>query len=455
MTPLSGPILTAAEMRAAEQAVISGGTSVDTLMERAGAAVAEAVWRYGGGQETLVLCGPGNNGGDGYVAARLLKAQGIDVRVAALRDPRSPAGIIARSSWNGPVEAFDRAMPAPVLVDALFGTGLARPLEPEITAPFNRLAHEARFIVAVDLPSGVDTDSGAALGAVQADISVALGALKHAHLLQPAADLCGDIMIADIGVPVSGTVKVLERPSLSAPSAKAHKYSRGMVGIAAGAMPGAAALAASAACRVAGYTVLSGDAAAPHAVVRRSYEEMIADKRLGALLIGPGLGRDDAARVWIAQALALAVPAVFDADALMLLDGPAQLAERPAPTILTPHHGEFEALFGKLPGSKIDKARAASSISNSVIIFKGADTVIAAPDGRICVAPAASSWLASAGTGDVLAGIVAALLSSGLEAFDAACAGAWLHAEAARLYGPALIADDLATWLPEALRGCL
>ncbi|MFM2099362.1 MAG: hypothetical protein RLZZ366_901 [Pseudomonadota bacterium] len=455
MTPLSGPILTAAEMRAAEQAVISGGTSVDTLMERAGAAVAEAVWRYGGGRETLVLCGPGNNGGDGYVAARLLKARGIDVRVAALREPRSPPAVVARSSWDGPVETLDAASPAPILVDALFGTGLARPLEPEITAPLNRLAKEARFIVAVDLPSGVDSDSGAALGAVRADVTVALGALKPAHLLQPAADLCGTVMIEDIGVPVSGTTRVLERPRLSAPSAKAHKYSRGMVGIAAGAMPGAAALAASAACRIAGYTVLSGDAPAPHAIVRRSMEEMIADKRLGAFLIGPGLGRDEGARKLVAKALDFPVPLVLDADAIMLLDSPTQLANRPAPTILTPHHGEFETLFGKLPGNKIDKAHAASSLSNCVIIFKGADTVIAAPDGRVCVAPAASSWLASAGTGDVLAGIVAALLSSGMDALQTACTGVWLHAEAARLSGSALIADDLSTRLPEALEACL
>jgi ADP-dependent NAD(P)H-hydrate dehydratase / NAD(P)H-hydrate epimerase len=455
MTPLSGPILKAAEMRAAEAAVISSGTSVDTLMERAGAAIAEAVWRYGGGRETLILCGPGNNGGDGYVAARLLKARGIDVRVAALREPKSPPGIVARSSWDGPVDTLDAASPAPILVDALFGTGLARPLEPEITAPLNRLAKEARFIVAVDLPSGIDSDSGAALGAVRADVTVALGALKLAHLLQPAADLCGTVLVEDIGVPVSGTATVLERPRLCAPSPKAHKYSRGMVGIAAGAMPGAAALAASAACRIAGYTVLSGGAPAPHAIVRRSMEEMIADKRLGALLIGPGLGREDAARILVAKALDIPVPLVLDADAIMLLDCPAELANRPAPTILTPHHGEFETLFGKLPGNKIDKARAASSLSNCVIIFKGADTVIAAPDGRVCVATAASSWLASAGTGDVLAGIVAALLSSGMDALQTACTGVWLHAEAARLSGSALIADDLSARLPEALEACL
>ena len=265
--------------------------------------------------------------------------------------------------------------------------------------------------------------------------------------------LCGHVEVADIGIPVPQQVQVLTKPRFAAPGPDSHKYKRGMVGIVGGSMPGAASLAVSAASRLAGYTVMSGDADAPHAVVRRSFEQMLADKRLGAVLIGPGLGGSDAERAQLAAALAHPVPLVIDAGGLALLETAA--LGRPHPTILTPHEGEFVALFGALPGSKIDRASQAAATSGAVIIYKGADSVIAAPDGRIAVAPCASGWLASAGTGDVLAGITAALLSGGRDPFEAACAAVWLHGEAARLAGPALVADDLASFLPFALESCL
>jgi ADP-dependent NAD(P)H-hydrate dehydratase / NAD(P)H-hydrate epimerase len=455
MTPLSGPVLTAAEMRAAEDGVIAGGTLVETLMERAGAAVAEAVWRVGGGRPALILCGPGNNGGDGYVAARLLRARGLNVRVAALREPKAPAAINALQGWDGPVEALGDAAPAPLLVDALFGTGLARALEPEWAAPLLRLTQAARFTIAVDLPSGVGTDDGAALGAVPADLTLALGALKPCHLLQPAADLCGKLICADIGIAAQSATHFLERPQLLAPGASSHKYRRGYAVVVGGEMGGAAMLAAKAAMRLAGYVALVGARrTGPDALVHKRWEDVATDKRLGALLIGPGLGRGDVARAGLEAVLGSAKPLVIDADALMMID-PATVKAHPAPVILTPHHGEFDALFGKQPGSKIDRARDAAARSGATLIFKGADTVIASPGGRVTIAPAAPSWLASAGTGDVLAGIAAALLSSRMEAHDAACAAVWLHAEAARLAGPALIADDLPHHLPAALAVCL
>ena len=457
-TPPSHSILTAAEMRAAEDVVIANGTSVAELMERAGAAVADAVWRYGGERPTLILCGPGNNGGDGYVAARLLQARGLDVRVAAIREPKAPAAIEARRGWTGPVEALGDAVSAPVLVDALFGTGLARPLEPAIAQPLARLAEEAKFRIAVDLPSGVGTDDGAALGAVQADLTLALGAMKPAHLLQPAAALCGVVRTADIGVEAESRCWSLAKAQLSAPSPTAHKYSRGMVAVVGGAMAGASMLSAKAAMRIAGYVAIVGaKRTGPDALVHRRWEDVAEDHRIGALLIGPGLGRGEKAQAALNLAHATDHPLILDADALTLLaDGDFdQFRARPRPAILTPHEGEFQRLFGTLPGSKIERARAAAVQSNAVIILKGADTVIAAPDGRVVIAPLAPGWLASAGTGDVLAGIAAALLAHVGDPFWAACDAVWLHNEAARVAGPGLIADDLPALLPTAVARCL
>jgi ADP-dependent NAD(P)H-hydrate dehydratase / NAD(P)H-hydrate epimerase len=454
----SQSILTAAEMRAAEELVIGAGTSVATLMERAGAAVADTVWRYGGERPTLILCGPGNNGGDGYVAARLLQARGLDVRVAAIREPRAPAAIEARRGWTGPVEVLEDAIAAPVLVDALFGTGLARALEPSIAKPLARLASEAKFRIGVDLPSGVGTDDGAALGAVQVDLTLALGALKPAHLLQPSASLCGAVRVADIGVEAESRCWSLAKAQLSAPAPNAHKYSRGMVAVVGGAMGGASMLSAKSAMRIAGYVALVGARrTGPNALVHWRWEEVSEDHRVGALLIGPGLGRSDKARAALDLALASDHPLVLDADALTLLaeDGPDQLKARHRPVILTPHEGEFQRLFGTFSGSKIERARAAAAKSNAVVILKGADTVIAAPDGRTVVAPLASGWLASAGTGDVLAGITAGLLARVGDPFWAACDAVWLHSEAARLAGPGLIADDLPDYLPAAMERCL
>jgi hydroxyethylthiazole kinase-like uncharacterized protein yjeF len=431
---------------------MTAGVSVGELMERAGAALAEAVWRFGGGHETLVLCGPGNNGGDGYVAARLLEERGLAVRVAALRKPRAPAAIEARKGWTGPVEALDRANAAPVLLDCLFGTGLARPLEPEVAGPLARLRGEARFVIAADLPSGVATDDGTDLGAAAADVTVALAALKPAHLLHPAAGLCGHVMLGDIRIVAASDAAVLQRPALPAPLAGDHKYTRGLVTVIAGAMAGAAALAAAAAQRAgAGYVVLTGDAGqVPSSVVRRTRDAALGDARIGAIVVGCGLGDD---RNTLDACIDTGKSLVLDADALTLADLPI-LHGLGARAILTPHEGEFARLFGALPGNKIDRARAAAGECGCVVILKGADSVIAVPDGRVRVATGLPHWLASAGTGDVLAGIAGAMLARGLAPFDAASAAVWLHGDAARRAGPVLIADDLTHHLPAALAAC-
>ena len=458
MIPISGrPIVGAAAMRAAEEAAMAGGTTVDALMARAGAGVAAAVRRLAGAGEILVLCGPGNNGGDGYVAAAMLRAAGRAVRVAASGDPRTPAAIRARAGWEGPVEPIDTAAPAPVLVDGLFGTGLSRPLPDATAAALARLDAGAALTIAIDVPSGIATDDGAILSPARADVTLALGAPKPCHLLQPGAAACGAVRLIDIGVAVESPDRVLSRPSLSAPGADDHKYSRGMVAVIAGAMPGAAALAATAAAHLAGYVLLIGSSTdrLPHAIVRRRWSAAaLDDRRIGAILVGPGLGRDEGARDRLSAALASDRPLVIDGDALHLLDA-AALRGRGAATILTPHAGEFAALFGTGAGSRLERARAAAADTGATIVLKGADTIVAQPDGATRIAEAAPAWLASAGTGDVLAGIVAARLAAGAAPLAAAGAAVWLHGEAARRAGPAFLADALPDHLPAAIGACL
>lgn len=447
-------------MRAAEDAVIVGGTNVDMLMDRAGRGIAKGALRFAGGMPALILCGPGNNGGDGFVAARYLRAMGSTVRVAGLGQPRSSAASAAADAWGGPVEPLDQATPAPLLIDCLFGTGLARPLHVAVSDALLRLAAAARLRIAVDLPSGVATDDGRLLSPVpRFDLTLAPGALKPAHLLQPAAGHCGRVAVIDIGLGSTASRLVeVARPVLAPPTAQDHKYSRGMVAVVGGAMAGAALLAASAAQRAgAGYVLLAGGpgGGGPLALVHRPGTDAIRDERIGALVIGPGLGRDGAARGSLAAALDAGRPLVIDADALVLLEGaPERLASLPHRPILTPHEGEFAKLFGALPGSKVDRARAAAVRSGAVVVLKGADSVVADPAGRAAIAPPAPAWLASAGTGDVLAGIVGAMRARGLDPFDAACAALWLHAAAARGAGPGLIADDLIGHLPAALGAC-
>ena len=460
------PILTAAAMRAAEQAAVARDASFSALMERAGALVADAAWRYAAGAPTLILCGPGNNGGDGYIAARHLAQRGVDVRIAASAPPTTELAIAARAAWGGPVEPLADADPAPLLIDCLFGTGLTRGLEDPTRDALLPLAAAARHCIAVDLPSGIATDDGAILSAAPTfDVTLALGALKPAHLLQPAARHMGRILVADIGLgPITSDLIEVERPRLRAPGPDDNKYSRGYVAVVGGAMPGAAALSATAAQRAgAGYVLLVGDRSdSPQALVHKaapdaaSLADILADRRIDAVVVGPGLGRDRVARQRLDAALSCGHPLVIDADALFLLGdgGLGRIRRLAAMPVMTPHEGEFLRLFGRLVGSKVERARAAAIRAQAVVVLKGADSVVAHPDGRAAIAPPASAWLASAGTGDVLAGITAAMLSRGIPPFEAAQAALWLHADAAARAGPGLIADDLAAYLPHALAAC-
>jgi hydroxyethylthiazole kinase-like uncharacterized protein yjeF len=445
------PILTTTRMRAAEQAAIDAGTSVEELMERAGAALAEAAVRFAGPLPALVLCGPGNNGGDGHVAARHLAQRGVAVRVAAISDPKSDAGKQARAGFGGEVEELSgETAGGPLVIDCLFGTGLKKAVGPPVVAELLRLCRSAALRIACDVPSGVQSDTGALLNETpDYDATITFGALKPAHRLMPAMHKCGRLILADIRIEAKSDWQEINAPELPPLDPAGHKYSRGLVHLLAGKMPGAIALAAAAAARTgAGYVRVSTSRSIdniPAAVVQTDTAHLD-DERIGCIVVGPGMGD-------IPQLLTLALtsksPKVIDADAIGQVGDPERLKGQNA--ILTPHAGEVRRLFGDIEGSKADQALEAAKRSGAIVVYKGPDTIVASPDGRLGFAPPAPAWLATAGTGDVLSGMIGALAAGGMEGFDAACAAVWLHGRAAELAGPHMIADDLVASIPVAL----
>jgi hydroxyethylthiazole kinase-like uncharacterized protein yjeF len=448
---MARPILTSSAMRAAEQRAIDGGTSVNELMERAGEALAEAAFRFAGPMPVLVLCGPGNNGGDGYVAARHLAKRGMQVRVAALGEPAGEAAKAARAQWQGSVETLcEKTAPAALVIDSLFGTGLKRGLESAVSQELFRLCDTAVIKISCDLPSGIEADSAAELSRVPIfDMTVTFGALKPAHLLYPAMHRCGRVVLADIGLDADGAWHEIAPPQLSPLEPGLHKYTRGLVHLLAGKMPGAIALAATAAARMgAGYVRVSTSRhidGLPSSIVEVDTAD-VNDRRIGCLLVGPGMG--DIPQV-LTLALTSRAPKVIDADGITQMGDPERLKGQDA--IITPHEGEFQRLFGKLEGSKPEKSLEAARRSGAVVVYKGDDTLVASPDGRLGFRPEAPPWLASAGTGDVLSGMIAALRARGIPSFEAACAAVWLHGRAAKIAGPRMIADDLAEAIPQAI----
>lgn len=462
-------VLDAAATRAAEAEAVAGGVAPLELMERAGAAAARAVLAYAPPSSAVVACGTGNNGGDGYVVARHLAAAGVAVRVAASGEPATVAARTMAERWTGVVEPLAGAAPAAMLVDAVFGIGLSRAIDGDVQVQLKRLAAGARVTVALDLPSGLGCDDGADLGiAAAADLTVAFGALKPAHLLAPGH--CGRVVVADLGLDTGGSRLWRTAPPGSLePAADAHKYARGAVLVIGGPSGhgGAARLAARAAARVgAGLAMiacpagaLAENAARLDAVMVReaadgaAIDALLAAHTFSAVAAGPGMGHDRSAAARLGHALGSGLPLVLDADVFTVFAGVPDLlaAALLGPTVLTPHEGEFVRLFGELPGSRLDRVRAAAALVGAVVLLKGASTVIAAPDGRAAINAHATPWLATAGSGDVLTGIVAGLLAQGFAPFEAACAGAWLHGDAGRRLGAGLIADDL----PEALAAVL
>ncbi len=457
-------LLTPAEMGRADQAAARHGHPSPELMEAAGRAVARAIRRHFGRCRVLVLAGPGNNGGDGYIAARLLAQDGWPVHLAALAPPRegSDAAGAARL-WLGPMVAFspEEVRRSDVVVDAVFGAGLTRPVD-GLAAETLRAA---KRVVAVDVPSGLDGSTGLPLGyAPTAELTVTFFRLKPGHLLLPGRDLCGRIELADIGIPDSVLDGIAPQAFANLPTlwrlpaltAEAHKYTRGHVTVVGGAtMTGAARLAAEAARRAgAGMVTI---AARGSAEIYRSGEPglLVSEADIGTLLhddrrkvwvCGPGLGPEEARTVFPALVSANRT-VVGDADVFSAFTGEPEALRGAA--VLTPHAGEFARVFGAPANDRLSAARDAAAQTGAVVLLKGADTIIAAPDGRAAVNFTAPPWLATAGAGDVLSGIIAGLLAQGMPAWEAAAAGAYLHGRAAVLAGRGLVVEDL---LPALIR---
>ncbi|MEM9501885.1 MAG: NAD(P)H-hydrate dehydratase [Pseudomonadota bacterium] len=458
-------VLTVAQMQAAEQAIFDAGTSISELMEIAAGGAADWIRRIAAGRPVTVLCGPGNNGGDGYVIARRMREFGNEAYVVAPIEPTTGAAKEARKKWGGDVQTSGDGSNGHVFVDCLFGSGLARPLTGEHAVLLLDLADRHQICVAVDVPSGIESDSGALLNdrLPKYDVTLALGAWKYAHWRSPARGHMGIKRLVPIGVAaVEGAAQLITRPALSRPRMNAHKYTRGLCGVVAGSMLGAAVLSAQAAMRSgAGYAKLISDdpylSAPPDlVVVNDDIGDALNDDRVNAVLIGPGLGQSEVAKKRVSAALSHARPCVVDADALHLLSPEMLSADQPI--LATPHDGELEALcrrFSVLADGRQACAAALAKVSGMVICAKGPDTVVAAPDGRIALARPASSWLSVAGSGDVLAGIAVSRMATGCEPFTAACEAVWLHGEAARLCGPAFTANDLANTVSRAYAACL
>ncbi len=485
-------LLTAEEMSRAEKLAAEAGLATLTMMENAGRASAEeVVRRFPRGSRVTVLCGPGNNGGDGFVCARYLRERGYHVRLAlhARRDdlPRDAKEMARR--WDEAIEplSLQSVEGAQIVVDALYGTGLRN----DITGPVAQIIEEVTSrslpVVAIDIPSGIDATTGAVHGvAFKAASTVTFFRRKTGHVLLPGRLYCGDVRAADIGIPA----KVLEdiAPGSFAndpdfwlrffPKLKvdAHKYDRGHAVVVSGPMErtGAGRLAARAALRAgSGLVTVATSKSAFYinasqltAVMVEPYDgpdglaEFLSDPRITAALIGPGAGRDPEVKDLVASVLGSQATAVLDAEALTAFsETPSELfdqikARMPALSVLTPHEGEFKKIFPELSEepSKLERARRAAEISGAVIILKGPDTVVAHPGSIAAVSENAPPWLATAGSGDVLAGLVTGLTAQGMAAFDAAAAAVWIHGELAQSFGPGLIADDLADLLPGVLQ---
>jgi hydroxyethylthiazole kinase-like uncharacterized protein yjeF len=487
-------VLTTVEMERADRLTIAAGTPGFALMLSAGQAVAEAASDLVEEGPVLVVAGPGNNGGDGFVAAAELVARGREVSVILMceRDALRGDAASAARGWKYPVLPFTpHAIGKPALIiDALFGAGLCRAVEGEAHEMIEAINATGVPVLAVDLPSGVNGTSAAIMGAgVRATETVTFFRKKPAHLLMPGRLLCGRVRVADIGIDPRVLEEIrpqtfentprLWRKSFPVPRAEAHKYSRGHVLVLSGdiAATGAARMAARGALRAgAGLATVASprdalavNATALTAVMVRAidtaveFAEALQDRRFNTCVIGPGAGIGMRTIDFVHTALSGQRPVVLDADALTsFADAPDHLfesikAQHGARVVLTPHEGEFPRLFSDLsnkhPGrSKLERVRAAAERSAAVVLLKGPDTTIAAPDGRATIAANAPPWLATAGSGDVLSGIIAGLLAQGVAAFDAANIGVWMHGEAAREAGPGLIAEDLTEVLPAVHR---
>lgn len=477
-------LLSVEEMARADALAVERGTPGLDLMEAAGASIAREIRKRRAPCPTVVLCGPGNNGGDGFVVARLLASAGWPVKLAQLGEAaklkRDAAANAAR--WRGPVAPMTPAIldGAGLAIDALFGAGLTRALDGAALVMVEALNARPIDVVAVDMPSGVHGDTGEIMGAATyADLTVTFFRRKPGHLLFPGRERCGETVCADIGIkedvlddivpPTFRNGPALWRADYPVPMHGDHKYSRGHAVVIGGPMTGAGRLAARGARRI-GAGMVTIACAAEHAAIFTvdapgtileilaereddRFAAMLAAKKRNAVLIGPGAGVTEATRRRAIMALRSGSAAVLDADALTAFeDDPNSLFDWiEGPCVLTPHAGEFSRLFGG-EGDKLTRCRNAAVESGAVVLFKGADTVIAAPDGRAVINDVAPPTLATAGTGDVLAGMIVGLLAQGMDSFRAAAAGCWVHGAAAQRFGSGLIAEDLPEMIPGVLR---
>ncbi|HEY8277231.1 MAG TPA: NAD(P)H-hydrate dehydratase [Methyloceanibacter sp.] len=483
-------LLTAKEMAEADGLAIAGGVAGLALMEQAGSAVADEVARrFPDARRVTVLCGPGNNGGDGFVAARLLRDKGYTVRLGLLGDRAQLSADAAAMAklWPGTIEALDLDLlaNADVIVDGFFGTGLARDIEGELASLIEAVNSSHIPVIAIDVPSGIDGTTGVVKGvAIDALSTVTFFRLKPGHLLFPGRGFCGDTVLADIGIPASvlDTIEpntFANEPELWLtefpwPEATGHKYRRGHSVVVSGPVwsTGAARLAARGALRTGSGLVtvaspkdaVAVNAAQLTAIMVRACEDvdalasMLEDERKNAVVMGPGAGVGERLKTMVVASLRSKAAVVLDADALTsFADNSTTLFKaimgRTAPVVFTPHDGEFASLFSRVrAASKLEAARAAAAHAGAIIVLKGPDTVVATPDGRASINATTSPWLATAGTGDVLAGMIGGLLAQGMPAFEAASAAVWLHGAAALAFGPGLIAEDLPEMLPEIFR---
>lgn len=483
-------LLSVKEMSRADGLAVAAGISSLELMENAGRAVAEeVVRRWPQAERVAVLCGPGNNGGDGYVAARRLRDHGYVVRVGSLVAADALEGDAAEMArrWTGDVMAATAGdwRDADVVVDALFGAGLSRNLAGDAARVVNALRASGLPVVAVDVPSGIHGDTGAIMGAaVRAVATVTFFRLKPGHLLLPGRRHCGEVALAQIGIPDGVLEEIDPRAWRNAPALwlehfpwpaiEGHKYDRGHAVVVSGPAErtGAARLGAQGALRIGAgvVTVASSEKALPvnaahltaimlaRAEGAAGLSELLSDKRKNSVLIGPGAGIGARTRDEVQAVLRSGAAATLDADALTSFEEQpeelfAALRSREGLAAMTPHHGEFERLFPDLVAlPKLERTRAAARRATAVVALKGPDTVVASPDGRAAIADNGPAWLATAGSGDVLAGFVAGLLAQTMPVFEAACAAVWLHGAAASEFGPGLIAEDLPEALPALLR---
>ena len=476
-------LLTPPQMGDADRAAKASGVDGFGLMEAAGGAVAVAVGARWPMRPVTVLCGPGNNGGDGFIAARHLADAGWPVRLALLgsRDKLSGEAAQAASLWKGPLVPFssESLEGAGIAIDAIFGAGLSRPLDGKALAMVEALKSRRIPVCAVDVPSGLDGASGMILGAAApAELTVTFFRKKPGHLLYPGRGLCGAVKVADIGIPATVLDEIdpntwengpeLWLGGYPWPQPESYKYKRGEVLILGGeAITGASRMTAEAASRAgAGMVTLAAPAkvwniyatSLINTIVHsfdglQEFEALLADARRNAIAIGPGAGVGSSTRQLVLAALATKRAVVLDADALTsFAEAPQDLFQAiVGPCVLTPHAGEFVRLF-HFEGDKLQRARNAAKQSNAVVVLKGPDTVIAAPDGRAIINSNAPAQLATGGSGDVLTGFVAALLAQGMAPFEAAAAAVWLHGAAATEFGLGLVAEDLPNALPRVLQ---